>query len=99
MEKDLKRLLSAPENQYFDRKAAEYDLRKLANILVSFANADGGTVAIGIKDRKFEGINHLDNHKINDFLQVGYDLIKPALRIKSEFREIELMVKRIAFCC
>lgn len=90
MEKDLKRLLSAPENQYFDRKAAEYDLRKLANILVSFANADGGTVAIGIKDRKFEGINHLDNHKINDFLQVGYDLIKPALRIKSEFREIEI---------
>lgn len=70
-------------------------MRKLANILVSFANADGGTVAIGIKDGKFEGINHLDNHKINDFLQVGYDLVKPALRIETEFREIDGKENRI----
>jgi len=85
-----KKLLSKAEGQIFDRKAAEYDLRKLANILVSFANADGGTVAIGIKKNQFEGINHLDSHKINDFLQVGYDLVKPALEVKSEFQDVEV---------
>lgn len=64
---EFKELLSFPEGQKFDRKASEYDLRKLANILIAFANADGGTVAIGIKNGHFEGINHLSNKKINDF--------------------------------
>lgn len=81
-------LLTKSEGQDFDRKAAEFDRRNLANILVSFANADGGTVAIGIKNRQFEGINHLDAHKINDFKQVGYDLIRPALKVESEFQKV-----------
>ncbi|WP_240411636.1 AlbA family DNA-binding domain-containing protein [Limosilactobacillus vaginalis] len=63
-------------------------LRSLANILVSFANADGGTVALGIKNKQFEGIDHLDTHKINDFKQVGYDLIHPALKVKTEFQKV-----------
>lgn len=89
-----KKLLTKHEGQYFDRKAAEYDLRRLANILVSFANADGGTVAIGIKDRKFEGINHLSNQKINDFIQVGFNLVKPALEVKHEFQEVDVNGKK-----
>lgn len=44
-------LLAKPAGQYFARKAAEYDRRSVANSLVSFANADGGTVTIGIKNR------------------------------------------------
>ena len=64
-------LLTKAEGQDFDRKAAGINLRDLANILVAFANADGGTVAIGIKNKQFEGINHLDAHRINDFKQVG----------------------------
>lgn len=80
MKKATKILLTKAEGQNFDRKAAEYDLKNLANQLVSFANADGGTVVIGIKVRKFEGIDHLDSHN-NDFLQVGYDLVKLALKI------------------
>lgn len=67
MKKASKTLLARAEGQEFDRKAAEFDRRSLANILVSFANADGGTVALGIKNKQFEGIDHLDTHKINDF--------------------------------
>ena len=83
-----KTLLTRAEGQEFDRKAAEFDRRSLANILVSFANADGGTVALGIKNKQFEGIDHLDTHKINDFKQVGYDLIHPALKVKTEFQKV-----------
>jgi ATP-dependent DNA helicase RecG len=83
-----KNLLTKPEGQDFDRKAAEYDRRGIANVLVSFANADGGTVAIGIKDRQFEGIDHLSDHKINDFLQIGFDLIHPALKVQHEFQQV-----------
>lgn len=88
-----KTLLTKAEGQDFDRKAAEYDRRSVANILVSFANADGGTVVIGIKDKQFEGIDHLDSHKINDFLQVGYDLIHPALKVQHEFQMVNVKGK------
>lgn len=88
-----KTLLTKAEGQDFDRKAAEYDRRSVANILVSFANADGGTVVIGIKNKQFEGIDHLDSHKINDFLQVGYDLIHPALKVQHEFQMVNVKGK------
>ena len=83
-------LLTKAEGQDFDRKAAGINLRDLANILVAFANADGGTVAIGIKNKQFEGINHLDAHRINDFKQVGYDLIHPALKVETEFQKVTI---------
>nr|WP_235972026.1 hypothetical protein [Limosilactobacillus urinaemulieris] len=45
-------------------------------------------MALGIKNKQFEGIDHLDTHKINDFKQVGYDLIYPALKVKTEFQKV-----------
>ncbi len=45
------------ESQYFERKSAGIALTKLAEVIVSFANADGGTIVIGIKDRQFDGID------------------------------------------
>ena len=46
----------AKENQKYDRKSAKKDLRELANHIAGFANADGGTLAIGITDDgKLEG--------------------------------------------
>jgi len=38
------------ENQMFDRKSIRIDLKALAIAIVAFANADGGTIAIGISD-------------------------------------------------
>lgn len=51
-----KNLLTIPEGKTFDRKSAKYDLNKIANILIAFANADGGTVALGISEKKYEGV-------------------------------------------
>lgn len=82
---NIKNLLTMPEGRTFDRKAAEYDRKKLANILVAYANADGGVVAIGIKNKKIEGINCLGPHKINALLQVGVDLVNPSLKVDPTF--------------
>ena len=45
------------ENQVFDRKSIKIQPKALAIPIVAFANADGGTIAIGISnDGKIEGI-------------------------------------------
>jgi len=84
-EKDL---LSIPEGKTFDRKSATYDLNKLANILIAFANADGGTVALGIKDKKYEGINLLSSQKKNDILQIGSQRVVPTLEIEKNVKYV-----------
>ena len=56
------------ENKYFDRKSARI---KPSDI----ANAEGGTVVIGISDktRKLEGINSFGADKINNFVSAPKD--------------------------
>lgn len=81
---DTNELLTIPEGKTFDRKSSKYELNKLANILIAFANSDGGTVALGIRDKKFEGIKLLSSKKQNDFLQVGMQLVVPTLDVKIE---------------
>ncbi|CAJ1200660.1 ATP-binding protein [Companilactobacillus nantensis] len=85
---EKKDLLSIPEGKTFDRKSASYDLNKLANILIAFANADGGTVALGIKDKKYEGVNLLSSQKKNDILQLGSQRVVPTLEIEKNVKHI-----------
>lgn len=81
-------LLKLPEGKTFDRKSSEYDLNKLANILIAFANADGGTVALGIRDNNYEGVNKLSSQKQNDILQIGTQRIVPAIEVDIFKKEI-----------
>ena len=60
----------------------------MAELVVGLANADGGSIAIGIKDREFEGINSQGAVKINDFLQCGVDHCRPPIMFQSEFADI-----------
>ena len=55
----IEEVLSAEETQIFDRKSIHIDPKALAIPIIAFANADGGTVAIGISDktRRVEGID------------------------------------------
>lgn len=39
-----------PEGQTFDRKRADITISDIANLVVAFANADGGVIAVGIND-------------------------------------------------
>ena len=59
----VKEFQETTENQTFDRKSVRIEPKGLSNIFVAFANADGGTIVIGIDDKTkdIEGI--ADNEK------------------------------------
>ena len=44
-------VLANEERQIFDRKSIKIEPKALAVPLIAFANADGGTIAIGISDK------------------------------------------------
>ena len=78
-------VLAFEEMQIFDRKSIKIDAKTLAITLVAFANADGGTVAIGISDKmkRIEGID-FDTPKINELLRVPFDYCNPTISVMLE---------------
>ncbi|MFR1990621.1 MAG: helix-turn-helix domain-containing protein [Oscillospiraceae bacterium] len=80
----LEELYNKKEDQTFDRKSARKDPKGLSNHVVAFANADGGTLVIGIEDDStVTGIDDYQNN-INDILRVPFDYCKPSIRITTE---------------
>lgn len=75
----LRRLIEAPEDQWFDRKSARIAPKDLARALTAFANAEGGTVAIGIRDGGYDG-ELLTADKENALRQAGIDFAVPPVR-------------------
>lgn len=56
------------EDQWFDRKSFRIAPRELANVMVGFANADGGTLVVGIHDGTIEGTDRSPTHR-NELMQ------------------------------
>lgn len=54
----LEYMTTEKENKIFDRKSASKKPSDIADLISAFANADGGTIVIGISDKtmKLEGI-------------------------------------------
>jgi ATP-dependent DNA helicase RecG len=77
-------LLSLPEDQWLERKSARVSARDLANVLVGFANADGGLVVVGLHDGEVEGIN---GHPVrqNEHLQANLDFCVPPVRAQVRY--------------
>jgi ATP-dependent DNA helicase RecG len=76
------------EFQIFDRKSAKIDAKGLAVILIAFANADGGTVALGVEDDgKVTGIDGMQSH-INDLLRASFDYCVPSIHTSPEYMEV-----------
>lgn len=74
-----------PEDQWFERKSARLAPRDLAPVVIGMANAEGGTVVIGIHDGRIEGIDDAPDRE-NGWRQVGVDFVVPALRL--HFRDV-----------
>lgn len=72
-------LMSAPEDQWFDRKSARIAARDLADALIGFANADGGIVAVGLLDETIEGTDR-DPKRRNSQMQAAIDFCSPPVR-------------------
>lgn len=86
----LEYMLNEAENKYFDRKPAQIKPSDIADLISAFANAEGGTIVIGISDktRKLEGINDFGEEKINNFINAPKDYCKPMPAYEEEFLTI-----------
>lgn len=85
----IEELCTQKENQVFDRKSARKDAKGLSNHIVAFANADGGTLVIGVEDNgDVTGIDTYTNN-VNDILRVPFDYCNPSVRVTTETVECE----------
>ena len=86
----LEYLTTEHENKYFDRKAALVKPSDIADLISAFANAEGGTIVIGISDkhRVLEGINFVGEDKIYSFINAPKDCCKPMPDFQEEFLDI-----------
>lgn len=82
---EIVEVLFHKEDQAFDCKSIQIDPKVLAITIVAFANADGGTIAIGVSDktRKIEGVDQ-HTEKLNELLRVPLDFCNPTVSITSE---------------
>ena len=73
-------LLALPEDQWFDRKSVRILPKDLGPALTAFANAEGGTIVIGLHDGQIEGCRRYPE-KINSFRQAAIDFTVPPTRM------------------
>jgi ATP-dependent DNA helicase RecG len=84
-------LLDKREDQWFDRKSSGINSRKLADLMVGFANAEGGVIAIGFREGRIEGVESFGS-RVNDWRQAALDFTRPPVR--HIFEEIECVNSR-----
>lgn len=83
-------IVEADENKLFDRKSARIKVAELGPHICAFANAQGGTIVIGVNDktRSIEGINAFGEEKINSFIAAPKDCCHPMPPYQEEFLDI-----------
>lgn len=72
-------LLALPEDQWFDRKSARIQPVHLGPPLVAFANAEGGTLIIGLHNGVVEGFKD-HQQTMNAIRQAPIDFTSPPVR-------------------
>lgn len=81
-------VLAKDEKQIFDRKSIQINPADLSDTICAFANADGGTVAVGISDKKrrIEGVDY-HTEQLNEILRTPIDYCNPTVPVKTEMVE------------
>lgn len=83
-------ITNTPENLYFDRKRAKISMQDLANEIASFANANGGVVAVGVTDNGvIEGFNSYGINKLNECQKVVTNYLNPAPVYECEMVDVK----------
>lgn len=87
----LEYMQTAKENKYFDRKSARIRPSDLAPIISAFANADGGTIVLGISDKTHtvEGINFIGEDHLNELITAPKNCCKPMPKFEYELLDVE----------
>lgn len=70
-------LTSHPENQWFERKSGRIAAKDLARPLIAFANAEGGTLVVGINNGKVDGVSATAENALR---QAAIDFTNPPVR-------------------
>lgn len=83
-------MVKEPENKIFDRKSSKVRPSDLADIISAFANAEGGTIVIGINDktRAIEGVNSCGEECINNYIAAPKDYCRPMPAYHDEFVDV-----------
>ena len=82
MDNRIKFLVSSPENQYLERKSARIEPLDILKHLIAFANADGGSLVIGVEDNgEITGFNNSKAHKIEEFKNIFDKVYKSFINI------------------
>lgn len=74
------RIAGAVEDQWFEKKSARVHGQGLGQALVAFANAEGGTIVVGVHGKTVEGMNRQGLKHINDLRQASIDHTVPPVR-------------------
>jgi ATP-dependent DNA helicase RecG len=74
--------LDLVEDQWFERKGAGVASRDVARVLVAFANAEGGTLAIGVSKEHGLGGLAASPKRVNELRQAAIDFTEPSLMQK-----------------
>ena len=84
----IEQILAMDEKQIFDRKSIQIKPSDLSATICAFANADGGTVAIGISDKhkRIEGVDY-HTEQLNEILRTPIDFCNPSVPVSVEFVE------------
>ncbi len=86
----LNYIVNEPENKIFDRKSSRIKPGDLAPIISAFANAEGGTIVIGIDDKTktIEGLSTLTPDQVNDLVSAPKDTCIPMPQYHEEFLSV-----------
>ena len=88
-------LVSLPEDQWYERKSGRISPKDLARPLIAFANAEGGTIVIGLHDGNLEGISSKSE---SAFRQASIDFTAPPVRARIQTLDVDgkkLLVMRV----
>ncbi len=86
--KYIRRLIREGEGQHLDFKYAINDSRKIARSLVAFANSEGGTLLIGVKDNgRIAGVR--SDEEIYMIETAAITFCRPPVRYSTHIHEIE----------
>ena len=78
------------KNKYFDRKSAKIKPSDIADLISAFANAEGGTIVLGISDRKIRFVRYDGNAEqvgVNINIIKDVNIEYPILRIIDKTKE------------
>lgn len=75
-------LAALAEDQWFERKSARIAPTDLADVLIGFANAEGGSVLIGMHKGSAENVG-LVPQKVSAWRQAAMDFTVPTVRVSS----------------